>query len=135
MASKPKTATAERSDDSEPQRNTGAAMVTYRPLNPTDPNTTRWNGVRFEANVPVALDPAKHFVLLPRSRLVQVDGVARAQEYDERIPMIELAKGNPSFEVEGFPRAKRVIDKKRVVPPPGAEWADTHEAEIDTEAA
>lgn len=117
-----------------PKRSTVA--VTYRPLNPTDPNMVRWNGIKFEANIPVHLDPSnpKHKIENHIGTETEgPEGETRIKMRKTLVSMIELAKLNPSFEVEGFTRAK-VKKSKRVVPAPGAEWADTHEEEIDNEA-
>lgn len=114
-----------------PKRSTVA--VTYRPLNPTDPNVVRWNGIKFEANVPVQLDPAnpKHKIETHlATELEGPEGEVRLKQRKAFVSMIELAKLNPSFQVENCPRAK-VKTSKRVVPPPGAEWADAHAGELD----
>lgn len=122
-----------------PKRSTVA--VTYRPINPTDPNVVRWNGIKFEANVPVQLDPNNPAHKIENHLATEVEGPegeTRLKYRKTLVSMIELAKFNPSFEVEGFPRAKQK-KSKRVVPPPGGEWASEHADEIDehqaTEAA
>jgi hypothetical protein len=107
--------------------------VTYIPLNPTDPNVTVWNGVKFFANVPVTLDPARHFVIAPLPKEhVLPDGTVQTRHSDGKVSMIDLAKSNPSFQVEGFPRAK-VKTSKRVLPPPGKEWDESNDAELISE--
>jgi hypothetical protein len=103
--------------------------VIYRPLNVTDPNVMKWNGVTFHANVPVMLDPAQHFVVVPFPQFIVVDGQTRSVHRDTKVSMIDLAKDNPSFEVEGFPRA-RVHVNKRVVPPPGTVWDEANDREM-----
>ncbi len=110
--------------------------VTYRPLNVTDPNVITWNRIKFQANVAVELDPKNkaHGYPVPLSTEVAgPEGETRLKVRETWVSMIELAKDNPSFEVEGFPRAKQK-KSKRVVPPAGHEWADTHEDEIYEEA-
>ena len=110
--------------------------VTYRPLNVTDPNVITWNKIKFQANVAVDLDPKNkahgYEVPMPRET-TSADGEIRTKHRETWVSMIDLAKDNPSFEVEGFPRAK-VKKSKRVLPPAGHEWADTHEDEIYEEA-
>ena len=110
--------------------------VTYRPLNVTDPNVITWNKIKFEANVAVELDPKNkahgYEVPMPKE-YAGPDGEVRTKHRETWVSMIELAKDNPSFEVEGFPRAK-YRKPKGVVPPAGHEWAGTHEHEIDEEA-
>lgn len=118
---------SEESTKSTPQGK--AVKVTYRPVDHSDPAMTTCYGMEWQANVPKMLDPKKHFVLLPRTRLVMVGAIAQAHEYEEEIPIIELAKGNPWFEVEGFPRQKRIIPTKKV-PPAGAEWEGTNRADL-----
>jgi hypothetical protein len=113
--------------------------VTYRPLNVTDPNVITWNRIKFEANVPVELDPKNkaHGYPVPLSTEgVGPEGEKRLRFRETWVSMIELAKDNPSFEVEGFERAK-VKKSKRVVPPAGHEWAAEHDDEIyeESEAA
>lgn len=60
--------------------------ITYVPINPGDPSDTLWNRHRFRANVPTAVQDVK--------------GGLTADE------MIELAKGNPHFIVDGFEQAE-----------------------------
>lgn len=62
--------------------------VTYTPLDDGDPSVTLCHGVRFKANVATPVNPATHGVLL------------------------ELAKKNPWFEVEGHPKAERGSGKR-----------------------
>jgi len=105
--------------------------VVYCPLNVTDPNVTKWNGVTFRANVPVELDPDNkaHYVEVPLPRTITgQNGEALTKHVESPVFMGELAKRNPSFEVDGVrARAKR---NTRVVPPPGAEWTEAHEGAI-----
>jgi hypothetical protein len=95
-----------------------------------------WNKIKFEANVPAELDPKNkahgYEVPMPKE-YAGPDGEVRTKHRETWVSMIDLAKDNPSFEVEGFPRAK-VKKSKRVLPPAGHEWADTHEDEIYEEA-
>jgi len=107
--------------------------VTYIPLNDHDPHTMVWNGVKFHARVPVILDPSKHFVVapLPKEHILP-DGTVQTRHSEGKVSMIELAKANPSFQVEGFPRAK-VKTSKRIVPPPGKDWDESNDAELITE--
>lgn len=105
------------------------AHVTYLPLNPTDPNVVKWNGVTFRANVPMALNEFHYVIIDKPHEIPQGDGTIRTITKQTKVAMVELAKGNPSFKVDGFPRAK-VRKSTRVVPPPGAEWTNAHEGEI-----
>lgn len=60
--------------------------ITYIPQNDGDPSNTLWNRHRFRANVPVIVKDVK--------------GGLTALE------MVDLAKGNPHFAVEGFEQAR-----------------------------
>lgn len=68
---------AAKSEPAKPDREPVSVMVTYVPQ-PGDPAETMWNGHRFVANVP---RPVKH------------------------VAMIEQAKSNPWFEVEGHDKS------------------------------
>lgn len=143
----PKTTAKAKATESEPQASARGVKVTYIPLEHRqrfinqqgelvlgavthDGPVIKWNGVTFHANVPVLLDPERHFVLIDKPKILeQSDGSIRTITRETRVSMIELAKGNPSFKVDGCPRAKRKIST-RVVPPPGAEWEGKHEGEI-----
>lgn len=136
---------ATRTVEAAPAKRKSTVAVTYRPLqgyrivngkaiasNDWDPPVIKWNGIMFEANVPVELDPRnpKHQVeQLVRKQVNGPDGELRTKAVETRISMIELAKDNPSFEVEGFKRARRRINP-RIVPPAGAEWEGTHADDI-----
>jgi len=78
----------------EPEPHAKGTKVTWRPLDNGDPVHIDWDGVKFEANVP---------------RLVT------------RKDLVELAKLNPWFEVEGHPRAKRVKPTAEKITPPGTD--------------
>jgi hypothetical protein len=132
MAKAPKPATVAAAPA---QRSKNTVTVIYRPLSyandATDPARTKWNGILFNANVPVELDrdnPA-HYIsqLLPKT-YPGSNGETLTKHTEQKVFMGEIAKGNPSFEVDG----KRVKPKKntRVVPPPGAEWTDANEGVI-----
>lgn len=105
--------------------------VTYRPLDIGDPPYTRWNGVRFDANVAVELDPknpAHHVMqLLPIAR-EGTNGETLTKHVETKVFMGDIARDNPSFEVDGK-RARRKINTRKV-PPPGAEWTDAHEGQL-----
>lgn len=60
--------------------------ITYTPIHDGDPANTLWNRHRFRANVPVAVQDVK--------------GGLSAKE------MVEAARGNPWFQVEGEEQAK-----------------------------
>lgn len=113
---------------SKPPKST--VTVIYRPFE-GDPAYTRWNGIRFDANVPVELDPKNrdHHVmqLLPITR-EGTNGETLTKHVEKPVFMGDIARNNPSFEVDGK-RARRKVST-RMVPPPGAEWTDAHEGQI-----
>lgn len=105
-------------------------QVVYRPLD-GDPHSTVWNGIKFQANVPVELDrrnPA-HFIeqLLPK-QITSQNGEVQTKHAPAKVFMGDLAKGNPSFEVDGN-RAMKLVNK-RVLPAAGHGWAEDHEDQI-----
>jgi hypothetical protein len=74
--------------------------ITYCP-GQFDPPRTEWNGVRFKANVPVKISK-KQTVLVPlREEFLQPDGSRITRAVERRVPMVELAKGNHTFSVNG----------------------------------
>jgi hypothetical protein len=89
--------------------------VTYRP-GPQDMAKTVWNGITFLANqpVPLSLDNKKHFIEndIPKQH-VHEDGSYTTRTQKTLISMIELAKANPFFEVEGFPRFVKPMAPER----------------------
>lgn len=93
--------------------------VTYIPRDPTDPAVMIWNGVKFPANVPVELDPKKlahgYDVPLPRKITDPVTGREMLEYKETWVSMIDQAKGNPSFQVEGeVPAAARKPGRPRI---------------------
>jgi hypothetical protein len=114
---------------SKPAKTT--VSVTYVPINDDDRPKTKWNNVEFRANVPVELDPANpdHYVvqLLPKA-YPGANGETLTKHVESKVFMGEMAKGNPSFIVDGK-RARRKVSTRKV-PPVGAEWTEAHEGEI-----
>jgi hypothetical protein len=127
MAKAPKVPAAQAAP--KPAKKT--VTVIYRPIDIMDPNVTKWNGITFHANVPVELDPANkaHYIvqLLPKE-FAGPDGEVRTKHKEEPVFMGDMARENPSFEVDGK-KARRKISSRKV-PPPGAEWSEAHEGEI-----
>jgi len=115
-----------------PKASKKTVAVTYRPLNTDDRTEIVWNKVKFLANVPVELDPNDkahgYDVPMPKQYPGQ-NGETLTKHVETWVSMIDIAKDNPSFEVEGFPRARRKISTRKV-PPPGAEWTEKNEGEI-----
>lgn len=100
--------------------------VTYRPIEPTDPAFIEWNNIRFDANVPVDLDAANkaHGYMIPMPIERIIDGEVRTLHKEKWVPMIELAKGNPAFEV-GEPAASAPPRKGR---PPAPKTPEEYRA-------
>jgi len=104
--------------------------VIYRP-GEMDRPSVKWNGVTFKANIAVELDPdnEEHYItqLMPKV-FVGPHGEAQTKHRNCDVFMGDLARNNPSFEVDGK-RARKKINT-RTVPPPGAEWEERHEGII-----
>ena len=83
------------------------AMVAYIPGD-GDPNKVVWNGVEFRANVAIELPSTKTVRVSVRKEYQTPEGDLRSRSVDQFIPMIELAKGNPSFSVDGVQSARRM---------------------------
>lgn len=107
-----------------------SVQVTYCPFD-GDPHSTVWHGVTFKANVPVMLhrDMKDHYIeqLLPRN-FAGTNGEVLTKHVPAMMFMGDLARGNPSFEVDGE-RAKRLVNK-RILPQAGHGWAEDHADEI-----
>lgn len=80
--------------------------ITYYPGD-GDPHRTMWNGLEFKAHIPTRVSP-KHTVLAPMPTTVTMpDGTEQTRHVEKRIPMVELARKNPSFMVNGERPAER----------------------------
>lgn len=91
--------------------------VTYVPQDPSDPAMMIWNGVKFPANVPVDLDPKLHGYKVPLPKVTHdpVTGRRMTEHIETWVPMVETAKTNPSFRVEGeAPAVARKPGRPRV---------------------
>lgn len=92
--------------------------VTYVPREPTDPAMMIWNGVKFPANIPVELDPNNRAhgypVPMPKHSVDPSTGEPRTKHIETWVSMVDLAKTNPSFQVEGeVPAAVRKPGRPR----------------------
>jgi hypothetical protein len=103
--------------------------VTYRP-GPQDMAVTIWNGIRFEAGRPVTLSykNKRHYIEVDLPKQIDTaDGSYVTRSVASRISMIDRARENWCFEVEGTPRAIKPIANGRK--PQTAEeyrsWAQT----------
>jgi hypothetical protein len=80
--------------------------ITYIPSEGA-PSRTEWNGIKFIAGVPVKVS-RKHTVLVPLPvETTAADGTIQTRHLEKRLPMVELAKNNPDFSVNGEPPAAR----------------------------
>lgn len=80
--------------------------VTYVPGHGDRP-VTKWNGIEFRANVAVRI-PRNKCVMAPVKQESQLpDGSIVTRAIERRIPMVELARGNPVFMVNGVKPKKR----------------------------
>lgn len=104
--------------------------VEYRPLERTDTWMVEWNGIRFGANQPVALDPdnPRHYVMVPQKKTRVQEGMTLTFHEDGPVFMGEIAKTNPYFAVDGV-QAPRMVSTRKV-PRPGEEWSAQHRGEV-----
>lgn len=83
------------------------AELTYVPLNRDDPHTVEWHGIKFLAFVPVKVS-LKHTYLVPtRRENTLLDGTVVTKHVEAPISLVELARGNPSFLVDGVQCEKK----------------------------
>lgn len=82
------------------------AEVTYVPGD-GDPIKTVWNGVEFRANIPVTIPYTKMVESLTRVESKGPEGEIRSRGVAGKIPMIELARSNPFFTVDGVGTERR----------------------------
>jgi hypothetical protein len=101
-----KTKTAENSDTA-PAKSKTTAQVTYHPGDGDPPRVT-WGGLEFKAYVPVAV-PLTHAIAVPmRKQHVLADGTVQSRNIETKVSLVELARGNPAFSVDGA-RAERKV--------------------------
>jgi hypothetical protein len=87
--------------------------ITYIPEE-GDPIWARWNGIEFKAHVPVKLS-RKHAYDVPMpTQHTLADGTIVTKHVEKRVSMVEIAKGNPKFSVNGEAPAKKREDESRV---------------------
>ena len=90
-----------------------SAMITYIPLDHGDPVENVFGGIRFKANVPVEV-PRTHTILqLIVEKIETKDGELRTHGVERQIPLIEVLRGNSSFEIDGV-RPERIKPHARV---------------------
>ncbi len=81
--------------------------LTYKP-GPHSPVTTTFHGLTLEANIPIELTDADVAEIDVVDLIPNDDGLVRSRTVKKRIPLLELAKNNPSGEllVEGHEARK-----------------------------
>ena len=80
--------------------------ITYYPGD-GGPVRVSWNGLEFKAHIPTRVSN-KHTVLAPMPTVVTMpDGTQQTRHVEKKIPMVELARKNPSFMVNGEAPAER----------------------------
>ena len=83
-----------------------SASVTYIPGD-GDPVRTVWNGVEFRANVPVDIPLTKTVLAPMRKEHYLADGTLQSRGVETKVSMVDLARGNPSFSVDGVQAARK----------------------------
>lgn len=87
--------------------------ITYIPED-GDPVRTKWNGIEFKAYVPVKVSRRHTVQVLLRITQDMPDGTVVTKAVEKRIPMVELARNNARFSVNGKAPAKKAEAKARV---------------------
>jgi hypothetical protein len=87
--------------------------ITYIP-GEGDPVRTTWNGVKFAAHVPTRVSRKQTIVCLMPTFANMPDGTVQSRHVERRISMVELAKTNPSFMVNGKITEKAAAPSARV---------------------
>jgi len=87
--------------------------ITYIP-GEGDPAKVKWNGLEFKAHIPIKVSRS-HTVLVPLPvEVTAPDGSRLTRHVEKRVPMVELAKNNPSFSVNGETPIARKMGTQRV---------------------
>lgn len=82
--------------------------ITYTPLNEGDPIRTEWNGLLFHANKPLPVPSgASYLVPMAIESVDKKTGIITKTVTEMRMSMVERAKLNPYFKVDGFDQARR----------------------------
>lgn len=81
--------------------------ITYTPLQDGDPIRTVWNGLEFQANKPVPVPMfASYDTPLSMPVVDKKTGIITRVTSEVKMSVVERAKQNPYFRVEGFTQAK-----------------------------
>ena len=81
-------------------------MITYVPQDSGDPIENVFAGIRFKANVPEEVKRSQTVDQLVVEKFDTPDGV-RSKSIEKRVPIVEVLRGNPWFEIDGV-RPERV---------------------------
>lgn len=110
MAKADKMGSAEKTSGAAIEKN--FSEVTYVPGD-GDPHRTVWNEVEFRANVPVKIPHSKMVNVLERKVTTGPEGEERSKGVEVKRSMVEMARGNPYFMVDGV-QAERKIGSQRL---------------------
>jgi hypothetical protein len=77
------------------------AEITYVPLNRDDPHTVTWAGIEFRAHLPRRVSLKATYLVPTRVEHVMADGTVTTKHVEKPQSLIELARSNPSFTVDG----------------------------------
>jgi hypothetical protein len=87
--------------------------ITYIPEE-GDPIRVHWNGIEFKAHMPTKVSRKHAYGVPMRTQHTLADGTIVTKHIEKRVTMVELAKGNPKFSVNGEAPAKKREGKSRV---------------------
>ena len=110
MNEKAKSAPAIESDAIAQAEAAQAKIKTYKVVyipDQFDPVETTVAGVRFRANVPIPLSRAQTTMVLLTEKFETKDGTVQSRAVEKRVPVVELLRRNPFFEIDGV-RHERV---------------------------
>lgn len=96
----------------KPQRPDDVDEIAYIPQE-GDPIRIVWNGITFPAHMPVKVPRSKTVLYPKREAREMPDGSVITRSIESRIPMVELAKMNPFFSVNGETPIARKIGKAK----------------------
>lgn len=102
----------EKAEAAKPVAKKTTAEVTYVPGD-GDPIRVKWAGLEFKAHIPTIV-PLDHTISVPIRKSTELpDGTMQSKNVETRVSLVHLARGNPSFTVDGV-RADRKVGTERV---------------------
>ena len=93
--------------------------ITYIP-GPQDLPRVKWHNIEFKAHVPVKVRNTDGYLVPLRQEALTADGDVRAKSPERKVTYVELARGNPSFSVNGEAPFSRTEGKSRTPDSPDA---------------